>query len=355
MISCDALHCSVGVAGFAAVSVLGASAFGQLTPDRLYYGVDRTIPMTVAVPESVDGEVMIKLLSAPDASVLAEAAAAEGGVDLAALFPTLWTDKVDEVRYAQLAVGGRLIGPSVVLQPLTSPDTATIVDPQSLQPVANPRAGRVLFDSQRMERMHEAGFAPSPDRAVTYSGLRAWVDRHVILETSEGEIEIAMRPDAAPNTCWNFIVLAEGGFYTGIEVHRIVAALPNGAPFVIQAGDPTGSGSGGPGYFVDLENSDLQHDYGVVSMARSGNPNSNGSQFFICLSREGTSFLDGNYTAFAEVISGVPAIEAIRSVETGEGDRPVEPPLIVSARTVPAPARGEGPGRVSAPSAEGER
>lgn len=341
---------AVALPGALGVSVASA----QVTPDRTFYGVDRTIPMTVSVPDGVEGEAELRLMTV-DHDVVASASVAEGRVDAAALFPMLWTDKSEDVLYAQLAVGGEPVGPGVVLQPMTSPDTAQMLNPSTLMPDPNPRTGQVVFESDRTRRLHDAGMAPSPNRAVTYSGLRAWVDRHVVLETSAGEIEIALRPDAAPNTCWNFVVLAEGGYYTGIEVHRVVAALPNGAPFVIQAGDPTGSGSGGPGYFIDLEPSDLPHDYGVVSMARSSNPNSNGSQFFICLSREGTSFLDGNYTAFAEVVRGVPAIEAMRSVEVGPRDRPVDPPVIESATTIPAPPRGEGPARVQPSSTGGDR
>ncbi|MEM1183463.1 MAG: peptidylprolyl isomerase [Planctomycetota bacterium] len=337
----------------AALCVLVSSGMAQLRPDRTFYGLDRTIPMQATDPGGFDGGMSIRLLT-PSNDEVAMAPVVAGGVDLAALFPTLWTDKVNEVRYAQLAIGGEPVGPAVVLQPMTSPDTASLLDPQTLSPAANPRAGRVTFESRRMEILHQAGVAPSAERPITFSGLRAWVDRHVVLETSKGEIEIALRPDVAPNTCWNFVVLAEGGFYTSIEVHRIVAALPNGYPFVIQAGDPTGTGSGGPGYFIDLENSDLPHDYGVVSMARSGNPNSNGSQFFICLSREGTKALDGSYTAFAEVVRGVATISAISAAEV-DNSRPLNPPLIDTARTIPAPPRGTGPARVSAPGADTQR
>jgi peptidyl-prolyl cis-trans isomerase B (cyclophilin B) len=132
-------------------------------------------------------------------------------------------------------------------------------------------------------------------------------------------------------------------------VHRVVAALANGSPFVIQAGDPTGTGAGGPGYNFDLEKSTLPHDYGVVSMARSSDPNSNGSQFFICLSRSGTAFLDGRYTAFGEAVRGADAITAIKDVEVGQNDRPVDPPLINSARTVPAPPFGTGQAPIEEP------
>ncbi len=336
------------------VAGLGRVACAQLTPDRVYYGVDRSMPMTVAVPEGAEGEVSIRLLSAPSAQSVEEAAAAEGGVDLATLFPSLWTEKRRSVVWAQLYVGDVPVGAGVVLQPMISPDVAELIDPRTGAPAQDPRSAEVYFESDMLRAMFEQNMVQSPDRRVTYSGIRAWADRNVVLETSAGEIVIRTRPDAAPNTSFNFIQLAEGGLYTGIEVHRVVAALPNGAPFVIQAGDPTGTGAGGPGFFVDLEKSNLPHDYGVVSMARSSSPNSNGSQFFICLSREGTAFLDGRYTAFGQVISGADAVTRIAGVEVGEGDRPVEPPVIESARTVPAAPYGTGPAPITRATA-GER
>src|SRR5258708_35830605 len=120
------------------------------------------------------------------------------------------------------------------------------------------------------------------------------------METSLGDIELAMRPDEAPNTVWNFLTLCAGGFYTDIIFHRIKAVNPaTRSPFVIQAGDPlqrkdvpaeaTGAGEGGPGYWINLEPSKLPHDFGVVSMARKSDgslPNLAGSQFFISLSRK---------------------------------------------------------------------
>src|SRR5262249_45879024 len=128
----------------------------------------------------------------------------------------------------------------------------------------------------------------------------------VVLETSLGGVEFRMRPDEAPNTVWNFLALCRGGFYTDVQFHRVKAISPhNGAPFVVQSGDPIfghasqGVGWGGPGYLVNLEQSHLAHDFGVLSMARlEDQPNSAGSQFFICLSREGTVQLDGRFAAF---------------------------------------------------------
>lgn len=101
-----------------------------------------------------------------------------------------------------------------------------------------------------------------------YSGVREYVEKHIVWDASEGEIEFQLRPDQAPNTCWNYMQLVGGGFYTDIIFHRIINRLPsNGKRFVAQVGDPTSTGGGGPGYFVDLEASRLPHDFGVLSMA----------------------------------------------------------------------------------------
>jgi len=208
-----------------------------------------------------------------------------------------------------------------------------------------------MFEDERVTLRHQSGLSDESEREIVYSGIRAYVDRHVVLETTEGDIRFRLRPDAAPNTAFNFRHLVEGGFYTDIIFHRVVATLPNGAPFVIQTGDPSGGGSGGPGYFLDLEETPLAHDFGVISMARSDDPNSNGSQIFVCLSRAGTAHLDGRYTAFGEAISGAEVIGRIGRVEVGEGARPVAPPLIVSARLVDAPPLGQEAERVSKPTA----
>ncbi|MCB9861278.1 MAG: peptidylprolyl isomerase [Phycisphaeraceae bacterium] len=156
------------------------------------------------------------------------------------------------------------------------------------------------------------------------------------MHTSKGDIELRLRPDQAPNTCWNFRHLVEGGFYTDIIFHRIVG--PN---FVIQAGDPTGMGSGGPGYNFDLEDSKLPHDFGVLSTARSGDPNSNGSQIFICLSRDGTNFLDGRYTSYGQTVRGFDVIREIAAVPVNN-QRPIDPPVWHSAELIDAPPYGTG-------------
>lgn len=111
----------------------------------------------------------------------------------------------------------------------------------------------------------------------------------------------------APNTVANFLKLAKSGFYDGVTFHRVI---PN---FVIQGGDPTGTGAGGPGYKIDCElnGNNQYHDRGVLSMAHAGR-NTGGSQFFICHSRDNTAHLDGNHTCFGKVVEGLEVIDAIR-------------------------------------------
>jgi peptidyl-prolyl cis-trans isomerase B (cyclophilin B) len=146
-----------------------------------------------------------------------------------------------------------------------------------------------------------------------------------------------MRPDVAPNTVWNFRELASGGLYQNTTFHRIVPLSSKGHPFVIQGGDPTGTGMGGAGNWLPIENSSLKHEFGVISMARAGDPDSAGCQFFLCLSREGTARLDGQYCSFGETVNGKEVINLIAEVplrdpSTGE---PMNPPQIHSITLIP--------------------
>jgi len=312
----------LSIAGFA------TAAHAQLTPDRLYFGIDRPVPMKVVIPEGKAGDPTIQLFAPGGTEPLASAPVLAGPINLATLFPDLWKTKEGDttIRYAQLVVGTDRVGAPVVLQPLVDAPTAETT-PGDRRPRFRPGA-------------------------PTNAGVRAYVDKNVVFTTTAGEIEFRMRPDHAPNTVWNFRHLVEGGFYTDILFHRIVAKLPSsGAPFVIQVGDPTGSGSGGPGYSIDLENSKLKHDFGVLSMAREADPNTNGSQVFVCLSRPGTSFLDGSYTAFAEAVRGGDVIRAIAATPVDGNDRPTTTPgpRIVSAKTIDAPPFGTGPKPLSEP------
>ncbi len=127
----------------------------------------------------------------------------------------------------------------------------------------------------------------------------------VSIQTTKGEILLELYPQYAPNTVNNFIFLVNEGFYNGVEFHRVI---PN---FVIQGGDPTGTGRGGPGYrFADeILNNPLKHEAGVISMANAG-PNTNGSQFFITHSPQ--PHLNGKHTVFGKVIRGKEVVDAIK-------------------------------------------
>ena len=133
---------------------------------------------------------------------------------------------------------------------------------------------------------------------------------------------LELYPETAPITVENFLDLVKKGFYNGLTFHRIISG------FMIQGGDPDGNGMGGPGYSIKGEfksngvDNPLKHEKGVISMARSMDPNSAGSQFFIM--HEAAPHLDGQYAAFGKVIEGLDVVDEIASVETGFQDAPVE-------------------------------
>jgi len=132
---------------------------------------------------------------------------------------------------------------------------------------------------------------------------------HATIETNKGTIEIEFYPKNAPKTVNNFVFLAQEGFYDGVSFHRVIS------DFMIQGGDPTGTGRGGPGYkFEDeIKGNPLTHDTGVISMANAG-PNTNGSQFFITHSPQ--PHLNGKHTVFGKVIRGQDVVDAIRQGDT---------------------------------------
>ncbi len=125
--------------------------------------------------------------------------------------------------------------------------------------------------------------------------------------TDKGTMQIEFYDDDAPKTVENFVNLSKKGFYDGLTFHRVI---PN---FMIQGGDPEGTGRGGPGYKIDCEltGEKQYHDRGVLSMAHAGR-NTGGSQFFICHSRDNTAHLDRNHTCFGKVVEGQEVIDAIR-------------------------------------------
>ena len=136
------------------------------------------------------------------------------------------------------------------------------------------------------------------------------------VETSMGTFSFVMFPHDAPNTVQNFVKLANKRFYNGTIFHRVIKR------FMIQGGDPTGTGMGDPGYTIKAEFNSRRHLVGTVSMARSADPDSAGSQFFICVAP--SPHLDGQYTAFGQVIEGIDVVLAIGEVKTDANDRPLE-------------------------------
>jgi peptidyl-prolyl cis-trans isomerase B (cyclophilin B) len=154
---------------------------------------------------------------------------------------------------------------------------------------------------------------PTADPA-TLAGVTA------VIETSVGPMELEFLPAKAPGHVGNFVELAEKGFYDGTVFHRTIPG------FMIQGGCPQGTGTGGPGYTIAAEFNDTPHVRGVLSMARSQDPDSAGSQFFIC--HGDARFLDKQYTAFGRLTSGQEVLDKIAKAPTqkgGEGSKPVSP------------------------------
>jgi len=141
-----------------------------------------------------------------------------------------------------------------------------------------------------------------------------------IIKTEKGDMTVEFYDKDAPQTVANFLKLAKEGYYDGVTFHRVIS------DFVIQGGDPTGTGAGGPGYTIkcELDGDNQYHDRGVLSMAHAGR-DTGGSQFFICHSRNNTAHLDRNHTCFGKVVENVDVVDDIRqgdkilSVEVLEG------------------------------------
>jgi len=338
-----------GVAAAASLlSAGGALAAAELSPKSTFARPDGAL---VAVLSGV-GEACELVLLDRDARELARASAAPGEVDLAALFPGI--RQVPRAVRVQALVGGSAEGPPLLVVPLlVRPTIRTATD---VRPDGTTRFTRVIGWGDELLDPSNAAHAAlretwSKADPAPRSGFRLERDRDVVFETSAGTIRFAMRPDEAPATSRNFVELAASGFYDGTIVHRIVPADRNGLPFVIQGGDPTGTGDGGPGYDLALEPSRLPHDFGVVSMARNDWPDSAGSQWFVALSREATARLDGQYCAFGHAVEGAEAILRIAAGEIADPStgRPVAPETVVRAYAVDAPPWTPGVGRPDRP------
>ena len=150
----------------------------------------------------------------------------------------------------------------------------------------------------------------------------------VHLDTSHGLIRLMLFPDTAPGHCQNIIGLAKTGYYDGLIFHRIISG------FMIQGGCPDGRGSGGPGYTINAEFNERPHNPGTLSMARTSDPNSAGSQFFICLERQAS--LDNQYTVFGETADAesLEVVQKIGAVKTDGSDKPLDDVTIKSVTVV---------------------
>lgn len=159
-------------------------------------------------------------------------------------------------------------------------------------------------------------------------------DEVAVIDTRFGKIVLEFFPDVAPHHVENFKKLAQAGFYDGITFHRVIPG------FMIQGGDPNSKdddsrndGLGGPGYTIKAEFNERNHLRGTLSMARSQDPNSAGSQFFICVAPQ--PYLDGQYTVFGQVIKGLGVVDQIANVPRDEKDNPLEPVVMLKVSIVP--------------------
>lgn len=171
------------------------------------------------------------------------------------------------------------------------------------------------------------------------AALATGEQRQIVMTTSMGEITLLVEADLSPIAVGNFVALAECGFYDNVIFHRI-AYMQDGTPFVIQGGDPTGTGRGGPGYLINDEPVIGEYSRGVLAMARSAEPNSQGSQFFIVLDDGARPPLESarTYAILGRVTTGMDVVDAIASVERDAEDRPIVPVTILST-TVSTPAQ----------------
>lgn len=170
--------------------------------------------------------------------------------------------------------------------------------------------------------MFAKGVAPEL-LSVLMSGTSAQGEEIAVIETTMGTIELSFFEDKAPGHVKNFKDLAKKGFYNGTLFHRVIPG------FMIQGGDPNSKsedrsthGTGSPGYTIKAEFNDTPHERGILSMARSQDPDSAGSQFFIVVKE--SSFLDGQYTAFGKVLQGMDVVDQIVNAPKDSGDNPLE-------------------------------
>ena len=295
-----------------------------VTPHHTYNSVSNGIMVDIEVGATNDVARLV-LIDYKNNPLAPPATMTSGTHDLISRIPAI--RNLTEAARLQLTISGRGVAPPIVIQPMTSREVPIVEDTLRSDGVST-YTKIVGWQDEATEDGLETPFV---------SGWRVYEEKNAMIKTSEGDIRISLRPDVAPNTVWNFRELAKGELYQNTSFHRIVPMASKGHPFVIQGGDPTGTGSGGPGYWLPIENSDLPHDFGVISMARADNPDSAGSQFFLCLSREGTARLDGQYCSFGETVEGEDVIRKIAAspLANPATGKPIDPPTIKSISLVP--------------------
>jgi len=258
--------------------------FSVLVPQKIWFAPAQPISITV----KADAAVPLTLTDFTGKS-LATATAQPGAADLRQLFPALGQS-----------------GTYLVFAGTTTDFAGT------------PLVVEVRSDSR-------TGAPPGP-MVVKVEPLR-----YMEMNTDAGKLTCVFYYDAAPNTVDNFLALGAEGYYDGLVFHRVVPG------FVIQGGDPRGDGTGGPGYSVAAEFNAHPHLEGVLSMARSQDPDSAGSQFFVCLDYAQTQQLDGKYTAFGKVVDGMDAVKKIAAgpVADQNSGKPVTPAVIQKVDVLP--------------------
>ncbi|MEM7227897.1 MAG: peptidylprolyl isomerase [Planctomycetota bacterium] len=343
------------------------SAFSQSSDEpetgifavRLYNGINRPAIVNVRF-DPVHDEASVALLDADGRMLRRLPGIRPGRFDLAERDSDFWQRKT--CVYAQLMLLDTPVGAPLVIQPMLTrqvPITSREIHPSygdwytriigwRDENAPEPKREPEVFTAPGEERPTDSIEPKEDDDSensapveVISTGVRMFPERDVLMRTTEGDIRFAMAHHAAPNTAWNFIHLCEGGFYDNVIYHRVVPFDREGRPFVIQAGDPSETGDGGPGYWLPIESSTLPHDFGVISMARADDPDSAGSQFFVCLSREGTARLDVQYCAFGFAIDGRETILKIAQTPLADPatGAPVDAPVILETRVEPAPPR----------------
>lgn len=161
-------------------------------------------------------------------------------------------------------------------------------------------------DSNRsLNNQVEITMSKAPKKAPSATDKELPAGNHVLIETDLGSIKIQLLPEVAPNTVANFKVLTHNGYYDGIIFHRVIPG------FMAQGGDPTGTGTSGPGYKVKAEFNATKHVRGTVAMARTSDPDSAGSQFYICFGPQ--PHLDRQYTVFGQVVEGMDIVDKVKN------------------------------------------